>query len=830
MRNRFISLMMAVLSLCVGSASAVDISSVPMDPGGLPEAGQSITLRGKVFADGNPLPGVYVSDGEKIVKTDQDGRYSFRMKIEDPRHIFVIVPSGYRANGPFYRRVALTKDDTYTYDFQLAEDPASRSPKFSFVAGADIQYLESFRKKYPQLTDDFSAMAALGQDAAFAIFAGDHTSAGKLEDLQILKKASVEVWKKPFHAGFGAHDILNPTGFGNFMDVFGPYYYSADYGGCHFIFLVSERAYLKGKPWERQIRWLKRDVALQPADKPIIVVCHTPEELADELGQIGKSHNLIAVIRGHYHINSNYHGPGNVPVICSSPWRSLDWGAFTRKCLIVTIDNGKIISRMKVLGQEKRLIITSPAPGSTVSAGKVFIRANVLNSSEDISKVNYQINQADGKDVTGALNQYGDLSWGDKIDVSPGQYKLTITAEVSNGTPWSESADFICVDAPAVKPQTGDDWPGLFGSEKIGRVSESKITPPLQLAWIGHTGGLIYYFSSPIVVDGKVLIGVCDDNVNPEQAGIVCFDAKSGKRLWKRRTLADLHSSIVSHDGSVYAADNDGRVSCFDINTGEVKWTISSHPLTFGWTMCMGPVNADRQGVYVAPDFAPLTCFVPQTGQKHWQLEHRGANYQTSGMSISDGVGYTSQKGWYASVNPANGQYIWRIGSGNARGVSTPMRHGNRLYVTHAKTLRAADAKTGKELWKADLDGPMTQCPGMAVAHDGRVFVTHGNGIWAFDAQTGKRLWKHQTDDPKDFHEGKWQSLSESSSPAVAGRYVYVGSDNGHFYCLETATGKVAWSYYIGVPIKSSPALSGNMVFISGFDGNVYAFTATTTP
>jgi len=44
------------------------------------------------------------------------------------------------------------------------------------------------------------------------------------------------------------------------------------------------------------------------------------------------------------------------------------------------------------------------------------------------------------------------------------------------------------------------------------------------------------------------------------------------------------------------------------------------------------------------------------------------------------------------------------------------------------------------------------------------------------------------------------------SSPAAAGDYVYVGSDNGTFYSTEGETRRVAWRYYVGVPTKSSPA------------------------
>ena len=43
----------------------------------------------------------------------------------------------------------------------------------------------------------------------------------------------------------------------------------------------------------------------------------------------------------------------------------------------------------------------------------------------------------------------------------------------------------------------------MQGYENRTRVLATSLAPPLHLAWIGHTDGLCYYFSSPAVAAKK---------------------------------------------------------------------------------------------------------------------------------------------------------------------------------------------------------------------------------------------------------------------------------------------------------------------------------------
>jgi outer membrane protein assembly factor BamB len=65
------------------------------------------------------------------------------------------------------------------------------------------------------------------------------------------------------------------------------------------------------------------------------------------------------------------------------------------------------------------------------------------------------------------------------------------------------------------------------------------------------------------------------------------------------------------------------------------------------------------------------------------------------------------------------------------------------------------------------------------------------------------------------------------SSPAVVGGFVYVGSSNGHVYCLDATNGAVVWTYTTGWFVYSSPAAVGGFVYVGSLDDNVYCLNAT---
>jgi outer membrane protein assembly factor BamB len=156
-------------------------------------------------------------------------------------------------------------------------------------------------------------------------------------------------------------------------------------------------------------------------------------------------------------------------------------------------------------------------------------------------------------------------------------------------------------------------------------------------------------------------------------------------------------------------------------------------------------------------------------------------------------------------------------GNGNSdqMGFEWPMYRGGlsrRGSITTELTPMTA-ASNSKPFWNYTLAAQA----GSPVVADGFVYVS-ALGVHKFDAMTGEHLWY-------------WPG-GITSTPAVAGDYLYVGSGQS-VVCIDTDTGLTVWSYNTGQTVLCSPAVSGGYVYIGtntmGYSPHLYMFNAIAT-
>ena len=180
------------------------------------------------------------------------------------------------------------------------------------------------------------------------------------------------------------------------------------------------------------------------------------------------------------------------------------------------------------------------------------------------------------------------------------------------------------------------------------------------------------------------------------------------------------------------------------------------------------------------------------------------------------------------------GKEVWRGDVGvhpftNGFGTgSSPALHAGRLFVqTYAEdvaVLRAFDAATGKELWKAERPKGSAWGTPLVWTNSLRTeVVAGGNGsVIAYDPATGKELWRMGGID-----------TSFSSSPAAAGDVLVFGTSSpgssNPLYAVkagaagditpkkgETKNEFVLWSRTKSGPGMASPVVTGGRVYVPG--------------
>lgn len=282
--------------------------------GSATERGQSDVARGIVFEDrdgtGRPseqnvgIPNVAVSNGQAVAVTDQNGRWE--LPIDDQVDcLFVIKPRGWM--------VRLDQDNlpqtTYLHSPNGSPQlrfggipttgPLPESINFGLVKQEEPDQFRVLFCGDPQPRDlrevDYIARSAVPQlrqsDAAFSINLGDIM----FDDLSLypfLNQAMALV-NKPMFNVLGNHDLNfdaddNRHAYDTFKRTYGASYYAFDWGPVHFLVLNNvewtgadpqsgrARGSYRGFLGQRQLEFIKNDLALVPQDKLIVLAMHIP--------------------------------------------------------------------------------------------------------------------------------------------------------------------------------------------------------------------------------------------------------------------------------------------------------------------------------------------------------------------------------------------------------------------------------------------------------------------------------------------------------------------------------------------------------------------------
>ncbi|HLX56480.1 MAG TPA: PQQ-binding-like beta-propeller repeat protein, partial [Ktedonobacteraceae bacterium] len=121
----------------------------------------------------------------------------------------------------------------------------------------------------------------------------------------------------------------------------------------------------------------------------------------------------------------------------------------------------------------------------------------------------------------------------------------------------------------------------------------------------------------------------------------------------------------------------------------------------------------------------------------------------------------------------------------------------------------------GLELyWSVATDNQVISSPAVA---NGIVFIGSNNKhFYALDSKNGKALWSYVS------------KADIGSSPAIANGIVYVGSSDHKLYAFNERTGAVVWTYATESAIWSSPSVANGIVYVGSNDSTLYALDART--
>ncbi len=333
------------------------------------------SARGVVYEDKNNnqsrdageagIPGIGISNGRDVVQTDDQGRYE--LKVDDDDIVFVIKPRNWMTpvdhdNLPqfFYihKPGGSPKDFKYagvdptgplpeSIDFPLRR--CSEPDKFKAIMFGDPQPRNIKEVEYNTHDVYERVIAEAAHGAAFGVTLGDIV----FDDLSMMgpQNQAIALIGIPWYNVIGNHDLNYEAANDAHSDetferVYGPAYYSFNYGPTHFMVLDDvmwhgptddAKAHYHGGLGAEQMQFIRNDLALIPDDQLVVLMMHIPlTEVTDrqELYRLIEQRPAAVSISAHRHFmehrfigkedgwrgKQKHHHIVNVTV-CGSWWR-----------------------------------------------------------------------------------------------------------------------------------------------------------------------------------------------------------------------------------------------------------------------------------------------------------------------------------------------------------------------------------------------------------------------------------------------------------------------------------------------------------------------------
>jgi outer membrane protein assembly factor BamB len=274
---------------------------------------------------------------------------------------------------------------------------------------------------------------------------------------------------------------------------------------------------------------------------------------------------------------------------------------------------------------------------------------------------------------------------GDTVAVA-GEKGTVMAFDVTGKLRWKAQASSEILSAPAVGA-------GLVIVRSLdNRIVAFDAVSGAQRWTVVRTVPALTLRSAPgITIDGQMVFAALPGG------RVLALLANSGAVRWEiavgeprgateLERIADMSGAPVMVGGDLCAVSYQGRVGCFDVNSGVTRW-VKKLSSTVG-------LGADERFIFTADEHGVLSAFARDSGSSVWsskQLANRGLS---TPVSFGRAVAVGDAQGFIHFLSREDGSMLARVATDGSPIVVAPVIAGaNLIFQTHAGALVAYAAE-----------------------------------------------------------------------------------------------------------------------------------------
>ena len=379
-------------------------------------------------------------------------------------------------------------------------------------------------------------------------------------------------------------------------------------------------------------------------------------------------------------------------------------------------------------------------------------------------------------------------------------------------------------------PDVNADWgqPGGTASKSAGHPA---LPEKIALAWTASIGegstDTRRLNAGPVMAGGRVFTMDTGGDIR-------AFDAKTGRVEWqaritlpKRNSNAAFGGGVSAVDGRVFATTGYGIAAAFDSATGKELWRKSlGEPLR-------GAPSVYGNRVYVLTIDNQLFALNAETGETLWNVsgtvEVAGLLGAAAPAVAQDTVVVGFSSGELNALRAENGRTVWsdalaRTGRSTAMAAlsdidASPVIDRGRVFaIGHGGRMAALELATGQRVWERNFAGTSTPW----VAGEFVYIVTLEGEVMCLTRRDGKIRWVHALDRYKTPK--KKTDPIQWAGPILAGDRLFVVSSNKAMVTLSPLTGEVQSTTKLKAPAFLAPIVADNTLYLLTDDGKLSAW------